>query len=226
MFAAIPSPIPLPDRQDPPVEVMRARAWAFLEAVGRRHSVRDFGARPVPSDSIEIRIQAAGTAPNGANHQSWHFAVIGWPVLKRRVRQEAEAEERAFYVGPAGTEWLAALAPLGTNPDNGFLETAPWLIAIFGALRSRSARGVLRKNPYGPESVSIATEFLILALHDAGLATLTNTPGPIGFRNENCGRPAEERPFSLPVLGHHAPGAMIPKRPLTKKLLAEIASLL
>jgi nitroreductase len=226
MSAAIHRPIPLPDWQELPPETMRDRAAGFLAEVRRRHSVRDFSDRPVPRDIIETCILAAGTAPNGANHQPWHFAVIGSPELKRRVRLEAEAEERAFYAGRAGALWLEALAPLGTDPDKGFLETAPWLIAVFGARRSRSADGVLRKNYYVPESVSIATGFLILALHHAGLATLTHTPAPMGFLNEICGRPAEEKPYILLVTGHPAPGATIPEHAMVKKPLAEIASFL
>lgn len=226
MNAAIHRPIPLPDWREATVTDMRARAAAFFDEVRRRHSVRDFDDRPVPRDIIETCLLAAGTAPNGANHQPWHFAVIGDPVLKRRVRVEAEAEERAFYAGRAGSEWLAALAPLGTDADKGFLERAPWLIAIFGARRSRSADGVLRKNYYVPESVSIATGFLILALHHAGLATLTHTPAPMGFLNEICRRPADEKPYILLVTGHPAPGATIPAYATVKKPLAEIASFL
>lgn len=226
MTAAIHRPIPLPDWEERPPAVMRERAAAFLAEVRRRHSVRDFADRPVPREIVETCILAAGTAPNGANHQPWHFAVIGSPALKRRIRLEAEAEERAFYAGRAGVEWLEALAPLGTDPDKGFLETAPWLIAIFGARRSRSADGVLRKNYYVPESVSIATGFLILALHHAGLATLTHTPAPMGFLNEICARPAEEKPYILLVTGFPAPGATIPEHATVKKPLTEIASFL
>jgi len=146
--------------------------------------------------------------------------------VKRRIREAAEAEEREFYAGKAGEEWLKALEPLGTDPDKPFLETAPWLIAVFGARRSVSADGVLRKNYYVPESVSIAVGFLIVALHQAGLVSLTHTPAPMGFLNEICGRPADEKPYILMVVGHPAAGATIPAHALEKKPLEAIASFL
>ncbi|MCZ8186798.1 MAG: nitroreductase family protein [Beijerinckiaceae bacterium] len=219
-------PVPLPDYREYPVEEMRARAEAFRADIARRHTVRDFSPRPVPHDIIETCLRAAGTAPNGANHQPWHFAVIGDPALKGRIRAAAEEEERAFYAGKAGEEWLGALRPLGTDPQKPFLEIAPWLIAIFGARSSPSADGVMRKNYYVPESVSIATGFLIAALHHAGLATLTHTPSPMGFLNEICRRPAQEKPYILLVTGYPAEDAHIPRHATEKKPLAEIASFL
>lgn len=219
-------PVPLPDYVEYPLEDMRRRAEAFRAEIARRHTVRDFSPRPVPRDIIETCIRAAGTAPNGANHQPWHFAVIGDPALKARIRTAAEEEERAFYAGKAGEEWLGALKPLGTDPQKPFLEMAPWLIAIFGARSSASADGVMRKNYYVPESVSIATGFLIAALHHAGLATLTHTPSPMGFLNQICGRPAQEKPYILLVTGYPADDAQIPRHALEKKPLAEIASFL
>jgi len=219
-------PVPLPDHVEWPADQMQARAEAFLADIRRRHTVRDFSDRPVPRELIETCIRAAGTAPNGANHQPWHFCVIGDPAVKRRIREAAEAEEREFYAGKAGEEWLKALEPLGTDPDKPFLETAPWLIAVFGARRSVSADGVLRKNYYVPESVSIAVGFLIVALHQAGLVSLTHTPAPMGFLNEICGRPADEKPYILMVVGHPAAGATIPAHALEKKPLEAIASFL
>lgn len=219
-------PIPLPDRQALPEAEMLARAEAFYARIRTRHTVRDFSDRSVPREIIETCIKAAGTAPSGANHQPWHFAAIGDPAIKRRIRLAAEEEERAFYAGKAGQEWLEALAPLGTDADKGFLEVAPWLIAIFGERRSRSADGRLRKNYYVPESVSIATGFLVAALHEAGLATLTHTPNPMGFLAEICGRPAEAKPYILLVTGHPAEDATIPRHATEKKPLEEIASFL
>ena len=219
-------PVPLPGFRERPVSEMRAGAEAFLAAMRTRRTVRDFAARPVPRDIIETCLQVAGLAPSGANHQPWHFAVIGSPAIKRRIRVAAEEEERAFYAGKAGAEWLAALAPLGTDSDKPFLETAPWLIAIFGERRSRSADGVLRKNYYVPESVAIATGFLIAALHHAGLATLTHTPAPMGFLNEICGRPEGDKPYILRVTGYPAADATVPEHALAKKPLAEIATFL
>jgi iodotyrosine deiodinase len=219
-------PVPLPDYREYPLEDMRLRAEAFRAEIARRHTVRDFAPRPVPQDIIETCIRAAGTAPNGANHQPWHFAAISNPEVKARIRQAAEEEERAFYAGKAGEEWLAALKPLGTDPLKPFLEVAPWLIAIFGARSSPSADGVSRKNYYVPESVSIATGFLITALHHAGLATLTHTPSPMGFLNEICRRPPQEKPYILLVVGYPAEDAHIPRHATEKKPLAEIASFL
>ena len=219
-------PISLLDWREYPQDEMRRRALKFYEEVRRRHTVRDFSDKPVPRDIVETCVLAAGTAPNGANHQPWHFAVIGSAQVKQRIRAAAEAEEREFYAGRAGAEWLGALKPLGTDPSKPFLETAPWLICVFGARKSKSADGVMRKNYYVPESVSIAAGFLVLALHHAGLATLTHTPAPMGFLNEICGRPESEKPYLLIVTGYPAVGATIPAHALEKKGLEEIASFL
>lgn len=216
--------IPLPDYVELAPDEMAWRAGDFLADIRRRHTVRDFSARPVPRALIETCLTAAGLAPSGANHQPWHFVVVGNAAMKKRIREAAEAEEREFYAGRAGEEWLAALKPLGTDPNKPFLETAPWVIAVFGARRSRSADGVLRKNYYVPESVSIATGFLIVALHRAGLVTLTHTPAPMGFLNEICGRPAEEKPYILLVTGYAAPDARIPLHATEKKPLAEFTT--
>ncbi len=214
-------PVPLPDFQEYPLDAMRRRAADFTANLRRRHTVRDFAPRAVPRDIIETCLQAALSAPSGANHQPWHFSVIGDASRKARIRAEAEIEERAFYEGRAGADWIKALAPLGTDPSKPFLEIAPWLIVIFGARKSRSADGVLRKNYYVPESVSIAAGFLIAALHTAGLVTLTHTPSPMGFLNEICRRPAEEKPYILLVTGYPAVGATIPRHAMEKKSLAE-----
>jgi iodotyrosine deiodinase len=219
-------PIPLPDYLEYPQDDMRKRAEDFLAMIRTRHTVRDFSPRPVPRDIIETCLRAAMTAPSGANLQPWHFSVIGNAQLKSRIRREAEAEERAFYEGKAGEEWLGALKPLGTDPNKSFLEIAPWLIVVFGARKSLCADGVVRKNYYVPESVSIATGFLIAALHNAGLATLTHTPSPMGFLNDICERPADEKPYILLVTGYPADGATIPKAATVKKKLEEVASFL
>ncbi len=219
-------PIPLPDYAEHPQNEMMNRAQDFLAMIRTRHTVRDFSPRAVPRNIIETCLQAAMTAPSGANLQPWHFSVISNPELKCRIRREAEIEERAFYQGKAGEEWLGALKPLGTDPEKLFLEIAPWLIVIFGARKSLCADGVVRKNYYVPESVSIATGFLIAALHNAGLATLTHTPSPMGFLNEICARPADEKPYILLVTGYPAEGATIPKAATVKKTLKEAATFL
>jgi iodotyrosine deiodinase len=218
------SPIPLPDRMVFSDEEMRARALEFYEDIRRRHTVRDFTAKPVPRDIIETCLMAAGTAPNGANHQPWHFAVVGDnPELKARIREAAEKEERAFYAGKAGQEWLQALEPVGTDANKPFLEIAPWLIVIFGQ-RKGVENGVPRKNYYVPESVNIAAGFLIAALHHAGLTTLTHTPNPMGFLTEVLGRPETEKPYILLVVGHAADDATVPQHAKQKKSLDQIAS--
>ncbi len=219
-------PVPLPDYVEYHPHEMKARAEAFLAMVEKRHSVRDFSSRSVPRQLLESCLRAAMTAPSGANLQPWHFAVIGNKELKSRIRREAEIEERSFYQGKAGEQWLGALKPLGTDPNKPFLEMAPWLIVIFGARKSLCADGIIRKNYYVPESVSIATGILITALHNAGLATLTHTPSPMGFLNEICGRPADEKPYILLVTGYPAKSATIPKAAMVKKQLDEAASFL
>lgn len=217
-------PIPLPDYEKQSVGDMRASAKRFYEFVRRRHTVRDFSSRSVPRDIIEQCVLSAGRAPSGANHQPWHFAVIGDHAMKKKIRVEAEAEERAFYEGRAGEEWLRALKPIGTDPEKPFLETAPWLICIFGERKSHGADGRLYKNYYVPESVSIATGFLILALHNAGLATLTHTPAPMRFLNEICGRPETDKPYILLVTGYPDKNAEIPAHATVKKSLDQIAT--
>jgi iodotyrosine deiodinase len=219
-------PIPLTGFRRLPIDEMRARARAFHEVMHRRRTIRDFSAEPVPRDLIEQCLATAGTAPSGANHQPWHFAVVGDAAVKRRIRLAAEEEERQFYAGKAGADWLAALKPLGTDPDKPFLERAPWLICIFGARSSPSADGVVRKNYYVPESVSIATGFLVAALHQTGLATLTHTPSPMGFLNELCRRPKSEKPYILLVTGYPADDATVPKHATWKKSLEEISTFL
>jgi nitroreductase len=214
---------PLSFREYPPDE-MAQRASAFLADVGQRRTVRDFSNRSVPRTVIEKCVRAAGTAPSGANMQPWHFVVVSDPAVKSRIRAAAEEEERAFYQRRAPQEWLDALAPLGTDEHKPFLETAPYLIAIFAQAHGTTADGRPVKHYYVPESVGIATGMLIAALHLAGLATLTHTPSPMGFLNEILVRPANERPFLLLVVGYPAPGATVPR--IVKKRLDEIATFL
>jgi nitroreductase len=202
-------------------EEMLARARSFYEEVKRRRTVRDFSERPVPREVIEYCLLAAGTAPNGANRQPWHFVVVQNPELKRKIRIAAEKEEQEFYRERAPKEWLEALAPLGTDEHKAFLEKAPVLIAIFGESYEQKPDGTKVKNYYVTESVGIATGILITALHHAGLATLTHTPSPMKFLNELLNRPANERPFLLLVVGYPAENATVPA--ITKKTLNEIA---
>lgn len=205
-----------------PAEEMATRAREFREELSRRRTVRDYADRPVPRALIEDCLRAAGSAPSGANLQPWHFVAISDTAVKREIRVAAEVEEREFYAHRAPGDWLAALAPLGTGPEKPFLELAPWLIAIFEQRWSHDADGRKVKHYYPKESVGIATGLLIAALHHAGLATLTHTPSPMKFLNRILGRPAEERPFLLLVVGHPAPGARVPD--IRRKPLDEIAT--
>jgi len=193
-----------------PVEEMRARLKAFYEDVDRRRTVREFSDRPVPRDIIETAIKAAGTAPSGANLQPWHFVVVSGPETKKKIREAAEAEEREFYEHRASEEWLEALAPLGTDSDKPFLETAPYLVAVFLKKYDELQDGRKVKHYYPTESTGLATGILITALHHAGLATLTHTPSPMKFLNEILGRPRSERPFLLLVVGYPADDAEVP----------------
>jgi nitroreductase len=214
--------VPLSTYQEYSEDEMRKRAADFFQDIQRRRTVRDYADRPVPRAIIEDCLRAAGAAPSGANMQPWQFVVVSDPAVKRRIREAAEEEERTFYEERAPQEWLDALAPLGTDWRKPFLETAPYLIAIFAQSYGRTPNGRRVKNYYVQESVGIATGFLIAALHHAGLATLTHTPSPMGFLNEILGRPQNERPFLLLVVGYPAEDAKVPK--ITKKRLSEIAT--
>ena len=201
-----------------------ARARTAYERLKTRHSCRSFADTPVPREVIEHAILAAGTAPNGANHQPWHFAAVSSPDKKRAIREAAEAEERAFYAGKAGEQWLDALAPIGTDANKPFLETAPWLIVCFAQRKGGIAEDGTTQNYYVTESVGIACGMLLATLHEAGLATLTHTPSPMGFLREICGRPEWEKPLMIVVAGHPAADATVPEHALDKKPLSRIAS--
>ncbi len=205
---------------------MLAAAEAFRDSITRRRTVRDYSDKPVPRDIIEHAIMTAGTAPSGANQQPWSFAAISSPEIKRSIREAAEEEEKAFYAGRAGNEWLDALSHLGTDWEKPFLTEAPWLIAIFAQRwgEEKQADGSVQKTKhyYVPESVGIATGFLIAALHQAGLATLTHTPSPMGFLNQICGRPESEKAVILLVVGYPKEGCTVPR--ITKKRLDETTS--
>jgi nitroreductase len=210
-------------REYPPDEMAR-RAAEFYAELNRRRTVREFSPRPVPRAVIDDCLRAAGTAPSGANMQPWHFVVVTDAEVKSRIRAAAEEEEREFYRHRAPQEWLDALAPLGTDEHKPFLETAPYLIAIFTQTHGIRADGGSFKHYYAHESVGIATGLLIAALHHAGLVTLTHTPSPMAFLNDLLGRPANERPFLLLVVGYPAESATVPR--IGRKPLEEIATFL
>ncbi|MDP6823799.1 MAG: nitroreductase family protein [Dehalococcoidia bacterium] len=201
---------------------MRGRAADFYSEIGRRRTVRDFSDRVPLREVLDDCLRAAGSAPSGANMQPWHFAVVGDPAVKRRIRIAAEEKEREFYSGRAPQEWLDALEPLGTSAEKPFLETAPWLIGIFEESYGLLPDGRRVKHYYARESVGIATGVLITALHHAGLATLTHTPSPMGFLNEIMERPPNERAFLLLVAGYPAEDATVPD--IGRKSLEEFSS--
>ena len=211
----------LPDLTD---DQRIATAATFRAAIATRRTCRMFSPAPVPRAVIEQAILAAGSAPSGANHQPWHFAVIESADLKHRIRVEAEKEEAAFYAGKAGQEWLEALAPLGTDSDKSFLEVAPYLIVVFGQRRGGIEPGADKKNYYVTESVGIACGLMLAALHSAGLATLTHTPSPMGFLRDICNRPQSETPIMIIVAGLPAADATIPEYATRKKPLDQISS--
>ncbi len=217
----------LQDFVEYPVAEMEQRASDFYANVKRRHSIRQFSERPVPRSIIEHCIKAAGTAPSGANHQPWHFVAIQSPEVKRQVREQAEAHEQKFYHGSnTSQEWLDALKPLGTDAQKPYLETAPWLIAIFSQKKGGIEEGKKQQNYYIHESVGIATGILITALHNAGLATLTHTPKPMSFLSNICQRPDDERPYMLLIAGYPAEGATIPEHALKKKQFEQICTVI
>ncbi len=199
---------------------MQHQSLCFLNTMRRRRTVRDFSPAPVPQEIIEQAIAAAALAPSGANMQPWHFVAVKDAGIKSKIRAAAEAEERELYTNRASPEWLSALAPLGTDENKPFLETAPWLIAVFAQKYSIDAQGNKVKHYYTPESVGIATGILITALHQVGLATLTHTPSPMNFLREILQRPEHEKPFLLLVAGFPADHATVPV--INKKPLSEI----
>ena len=214
---------PLEFEEKDPAE-MHAAALRFYEQIRRRRTVREFSDRPVSREIIENALKAAGTAPSGANMQPWHFVVVGEGGLKSKIREAAEHEEKEFYEHRASEEWLKALEPLGTNEHKPFLETAPWLIAVFLKKFSFDTEGNRLKNYYTAESVGIACGFLLAALHQAGLATLTHTPSPMKFLNTLLGRSKTERPYMLIVTGYPADDATVPA--IGKLPLDDIATFL
>lgn len=201
---------------------MSNRSKAFYDDIKRRRTVRDFSDKSIPKEVIENCIKAAATAPSGANLQPWHFVVVSNVDIKKEIRIAAEEEEKEFYTKLAPKEWLDVLEPLGTNENKPFLETAPYLIAIFYKSYDLISDGRQVKNYYAIESTGIATGILITAIHNAGLVSLTHTPSPMNFLNNILGRPKNERPFLLLVVGYPAPDAKVPA--IKKKSLQEISN--
>ncbi len=213
--------IPLPGYGEYSTEEMKERSAEFYTNMRSRRTVRDFSDRPVPREVIENCLKSAATAPSGANRQPWHFVVVSNPEIKMTIREEAEKEEEEFYNNRAPQEWLEALAPLGTDAQKPFLESAPYLIVIFSQSYALLSNGKKAKNYYVQESVGIATGILITALHHCGLATLTHTPSPMGFLNDILNRPSNERPYLILVTGYPAKDAKVPE--ISKKTLSEVS---
>ncbi len=216
--------IPLTDHYEYSIDEMKQRAFAFSEQVQRRRTVRHFSDRPVPLEIIQQCIRAAGSAPSGANLQPWHFVVVSDSSIKHEIRLAAEHEEKEFYTTRAPKEWLEALEPLGTDEHKSFLETAPYLIAVFVERYGRLPDGRKVKHYYAVESVGLATGILITAIHNAGLVSLTHTPSPMKFLNAILGRPDNEAPFLLLVVGHPSSDAVVPD--VERKSLAEVCTFL
>ena len=207
-----------------PEDEMLRRAADFAASLRRRRTIRQFTDQPVPRAVIDACLDAAASAPSGANMQPWHFVVVSSLAVKKQIRAAAEKEERAFYGGRAPEEWLVALAPLGTDDVKPYLETAPYLIVVFAQPYCVKPDGRQSKHYYAAESVGIATGVLVTALHEAGLASLIHTPSPMGFLTELLQRPVHERPFVIVVAGYPADDARVPE--ITKKPLTDIISYL
>ncbi len=217
---------PLPNAMDVAVEDMKDLAEDFRDRMANRHSIRDYSDDAIPKDVIEAIIRTAGNAPSGANHQPWHFVAIRDPEVKAQIRAAAEEEEKAFYAGGGGDEWIKALEPIGTGWEKPHLTTAPWLIVIFAQRYGEFDDGIRYKNYYVPESVGIATGFLIAALHHAGLYCLTHTPNPMKFLGPLLGRPKSEKATMILVVGKAADDATVPEVAMMKKPLSEILTVI
>jgi nitroreductase len=213
-------PLPFPLRFT--AAEMNKKAVEFNQLIQKRRTVREFSNKPVAKKVIEQCILAAGSAPSGAHMQPWHFVAISNQDIKSKIRMAAEIEEKEFYQHRASEEWLKALEPLGTDTHKPFLETAPWLIAVFAERYGIDDEGNRVKHYYTPESVGISCGLLLAALHSSGLATLTHTPSPMGFLKDILKRPDNERPYLLVVCGHPSDDAMVPD--LKRKELNKVSS--
>lgn len=217
-------PVALPDHHYVAPEAALRTAQEYLGLLKTRHSIRMFAKTDIAQEVIETAIAAAGRAPSGANQQPWHFVAIKNQDMKKRVRDAAEKEEQAFYDGGGGDEWIRALEPIGTGPNKPHLTDAPWLIIVFAQRYGLDQDGERYKHYYVPESVGIATGFLVTALHQCGLSCLIHTPNPMSFLNEMCQRPSNEKPMMIIPVGYPAQDATVPETALNKKSLDQILS--
>ncbi len=217
-------PLTLPDRvQLSPNQATKA-SKDFLAYMKKRHSVRDYANTTVPREVIENIIATAASAPSGANRQPWHFVAVADPDMKAQIRAAAEEEEKSFYQGGAGDEWLSALEPIGTGVEKPHLTDAPWLIVVFAERYGLNPDGSRYKNYYINESVGIALGFLIAAIHNAGLVCLEHTPNPMKFLNTLCNRPINEKPVMVIPVGYPTETATIPAAAKQKKPLDKVSS--
>jgi nitroreductase len=205
-----------------PLREMKRRAHEFYSDMKRRRSVRQFSDRPVPREIIENCLRTASTAPNGANLQPWHFVVVSDPEVKKQIHQSAETVEQDFYKSKSTKKWVRDLEHLGTNEHKPFLLSAPYLIVIFAQRHGMGSSGELQKHYYVTESVGIATGMLVTAVHNAGLVSLTYTPGKMGFLNKILSRPSNEKPYMILVVGYPEEDTLVPD--IKKKSLKEIAT--
>ena len=215
--------IPIPKLPRHTADEMQLRSSKFFKSLSLRRTIRDFSDKFIEREIIENCIKVAGSAPSGANMQPWHFVLISDPAIKKQIRIAAEKEEKEFYNKRAPKEWLEVLSPLGTDDHKPYLEIAPYLIVIFMQRFGKSNNNRKIKHYYGLESVGIATGMLITAIHNAGLASLTHTPCPMGFLNKILKRPDNERPFLILVVGHPEKDTKVPdiKRKLLRTILTE-----
>ncbi len=217
-------PLALPDRVQLSPDQATKASKDFLAYMKKRHSVRDYATSPVPREIIENIIATAASAPSGANRQPWHFVAVADPDIKAQIRAAAEEEEKSFYQGGAGDEWLSALEPIGTGVEKPHLTDAPWLIVVFAERYGLNPDGSRYKNYYINESVGIALGFLIAAIHNAGLVCLEHTPNPMKFLNTLCNRPINEKPVMVIPVGYPTETATIPAAAKQKKPLDKVSS--
>ena len=201
---------------------MFKKSKEFLQIMERRRTVRDFSNNELPIEIIKNCIKTTITAPSGANKQPWHFVIIKDHKIKSQIRKAAEKEEKEFYSHRATKEWLEDLNQFGTNWEKEFIDVAPYIIVVFKKKYDVSEAGEQRKNYYVNESVGIASGLLLTALHNAGLATLTHTPSPMGFLSKILNRPKNETPYLLIPVGYPDLDAKVPI--ISKKAFDEVCN--
>ena len=201
---------------------MLKKSKEFLQTMEKRRTVRDFSNNELPIEIIKNCIKTAITAPSGANKQPWHFIIIKDPKVKSKIREAAEKEEKEFYSHRATKEWLEDLNQFGTNWKKEFIDVAPYIIVVFKKKYDVNEAGEQKKNYYVNESVGIASGLLLTALHNAGLATLTHTPSPMGFLSKILNRPKNETPYLLIPVGYPDLNAKVPI--ISKKRFNEVCN--